>query len=219
MSIVPPRESKAFGLSPSSGAQARGMQAGTATPSPPDPARGLSPGARLAPRAPHLAPRRPPWRAAASYSAGSGASRIQSSWASPWWVLALAGDSRSVADAGCGMLGTGRCGDTAHRLLSALPPPLGTEHSGFAWQARWAPPAAARCSATANQRGRGRSVPVGRRSWGDRVPLCSEWRLPTGGASDLLRSSLGTHSPDRLLGDSKWGCFSALGARPRRNTL
>lgn len=57
-------------------------------PSPPNPSRGLSPGARLAPRAAHLAPRRPRLRAAASDSAGSGASRIQSSWASPWWALA-----------------------------------------------------------------------------------------------------------------------------------
>lgn len=87
-------KAKPWGCSPGLGAQDRRTRAARATPSPPNPARGLSPGVRLAPRAAHLAPRRPRWRAAASDSEGSGASRIQSSWASPWWALALAGTQR-----------------------------------------------------------------------------------------------------------------------------
>lgn len=98
MSIVfsstPSVKAKPAGCLPSLGAQERRTWAARAMPSPPNPSRGLSPGARLAPRAAHLAPRRPRWRAAASDSAGSGASRIQSSWASPWWALALVGTRR-----------------------------------------------------------------------------------------------------------------------------
>lgn len=167
---------------PSLGTQSRGTRAARSTPSPPGPARGLASGTRLVPRrATHLIPRRPRWRAAASDSAGSGANRIPSSWASPWWPLAFA-RSRGAWQ----MQDAGHRGDTAHGPLSELPLPLGTEHGGFAWRARPAPPAAARCSTGANQRGRGRSVPAGWHAWGDQVPLGSRWSLPTGGASDRL---------------------------------
>lgn len=96
-------------LIPSLGTQSRGTRAARATPSPPGPARGLASGTRLVPpRATHRVPRRPRWRAAASDSAGSGANRIPSSWASPWWALAFA-RSRGVWR----MRDAGHRGDTA----------------------------------------------------------------------------------------------------------
>lgn len=123
------------------------------------------------------------------------------------------------------MRDAGHSGDNAHRPLSALPLPLGTEHGGFAWRARLAPPAAARCSDRANQRDGGRSVPAGWCAWGDQVPLGSRWRCPTEGASDPLRSSpvsLGTHSPSPVRRDLIWDAFLpwASGFRAtRRDTL
>lgn len=200
--------------------QSRGTGPARATPSPPGPARGLASGTRLVPpRSTHLVPRQPRWRAAASDSVRSGASRIPSSWASPWWALTFTREPGRMRGARCGMRDAGHDGDNAHGPLSALPLPLGTEHGGFAWRARLAPPASARCSDPANQRDRGRSVPAGWCAWGDQVPLGSRWRLPTEGASDPLRStpvSLGAYSPGPVRRD----LIRASGFRAtRRDTL
>lgn len=96
--------------------QSRGTGPARATPSPPGPARGLASGTRLVPpRSTHLVPRQPRWRAAASDSVRSGASRIPSSWASPWWALTFTREPGRMRGAGCGMQGTmettrtGRC--------------------------------------------------------------------------------------------------------------
>lgn len=196
-------------LIPSLGTQSRRTRAARATPSPPGPARGLASGTRLVPpRATHRVPRRPRWRAAASDSAGSGANRIPSSWASPWWALAFA-RSRGVwrmRDAGCGApwrhSARGRC-QSCHCRWGPSTVVLRGGH------ARLLPPPFAAAPGPTSEGEGGAS-----RRGGARGAIRSPW-APSGAfppeelltLCDSTPVSLGTHSPGRVRRDLIWDAF------------